>query len=313
MNCIFIDAADTYAGPGFDTNGILKKYSQALEGIPIVARYSITGTRGKLKFVHLKDYLYSNKSEKAKGGCLVDGGTTVGALRKCLGQVGELETGKNFYIISANSAHHFSYILSRYAFKTNQGNWSTKKVVINFDMHVDYGDYVRTRPAKKGIGEYGKEAISCGRWGGFHVGYWDVFSPKGAEYVVLCACEHGKDPYRVYSGKDSYIKLTGEAAVLNKLKSYKAKTHEVYVTLDRDFMIDNGTKYGDKGCKYNSKTGLEFVEKCIKVLKENDVNIVGGDITGLPVKSGINQGFRHDKKQFDEAVNHITRLYHCLT
>jgi hypothetical protein len=78
-------------------------------------------------------------------------------------------------------------------------------------------------------------------------------------------------------------------------------------------MIDNGTKYGDKGCKYNSKTGLEFVEKCIKVLKENDVNIVGGDITGLPVKSGINQGFRHDKKQFDEAVNHITRLYHCLT
>lgn len=319
MDVIFIESADSYAGKGFSSKIILKNFlteiSSGTDPITLANKYSLV--RNGNGFTKLMNYSYEADVEDYKTGCIRDGKTKVKKLMECLGQINEINTTGNFYIINANSAHHFTFVLCKCAFQSQidsvnkSAAMKRKKVVVNIDNHVDYGKYVRDNPFRN-------DMISCGGWGGFHMGYWTVHCVGGAEYVALSTGEisNPKEKNRVYKaggGGSKLVKtdfLKDETAILNHLKTYLTQDHDVYLTVDRDFMLNNGTKYGDRGCQYDNTEGMKFVKKCVDALKTN-CTILSADITGMPTNSD-SKGPRVDKDsegQFNLAVNDVKKFF----
>jgi len=300
MACVFIDTANL-AGSDARQQDTLDNYFEILEKSNITpTKYKVFNTVANgTDLTLLKGYKYDQRGENLQTGCSIDGKTTVRKLEECLRGITDLEREKNFYIISANSAHHFSFILSKYAFYAATANDSSsanrKKVVINFDNHLDYGRRKNTIRLE--------ENISCGTWGSFHTLQWR----DSAEYAVLCAHSEPSDSkqYRVY--KNNAVSVEGKSNVIKHLKSYRAAKHNVYVTVDRDFMLNNGTKYGDRNCAYNNEEGKAFIGECMSILRKNSINIVGGDIIGLPTRDD-----EHSKSRLKEAAADIKFVKECL-
>ena len=150
------------------------------------------------------------------------------------------------------------------------------------------------------------------------MGYWTVHCVGGAEYVALSTGEAMQSPKmnRVYKARGGGNKkvyteyFIDETAILNHLKTYQTGEHDVYLTVDRDFMVNNGTKYGDRDCQYDNTEGMKFVKKCVDAIKTN-CTILSADITGMPTNSD-SKGPRSDGKstnQFDLAVNDVKNFF----
>ncbi len=316
MDAIYIESACSHAGPGFDDFQIMTKFLNNISidpnGVTITNKYSLVTRRA---FTKLTGYVYKLATElQAKKGCLSNGETTVKALMACVEQINEINNTGNFYIINANSAHHFSFVLSKCAFQSQidadqKAAMGRKKVVVNIDNHVDYGLYKRDTPGRN-------TNIHCGGWGGYHLGYWAVHCAGGAEYVSL---SNGEIPragekhcvQKIRGGGANVVKsyLANESAVLRHLKEYKTGEHDVYFTVDRDFMLENGTKYGDAGCQYNNTDGMVFVKKCIDAIKTN-CTILSADIIGMPTKGDL-AGHKMERPptQFNLAVNDVKNVF----
>ncbi len=328
MSIIFIESAASYAGRASSAVGIrtafLRGITNGRNAVTVDSKYTIVndGVLNKGGFTLLKNYDFQLSGEDATSGCIFNGKTKVTPLKNCLGQMAEVDTPGNFCIINANSAHHFSYELSRRAFYSqirSEGAMGRKKVVINIDNHVDYGKYVRDKPRNQ-------ENIDCGRWGGHHLGFWSVHCTGGAEYVSLRCGEKLKTTDRnmihsVRGGGQSTVTVEklpdNPTRIIERLRRYDSDTHDVYLTVDRDFMLNNGTKYLNRGCLHNNRNGMEFVENCINAIKRN-CTIIAADITGMPT-NGDRKGARcpagYDEDapgQIDLAINDVKNMASLL-
>jgi hypothetical protein len=303
MQKIYLESANSYKGAvgGAGWADVVAAYDKELG---FNKMYSVI-QRAKVKnkpMVHLPNYAYRLRTESAENGCLTNGSTAVNTLLNCLR--GVQEVGPDVvYIISANSAHHWSYPLSKAAFA--RANNQKKKVVVNIDNHRDYGSFQGGNKAT------GTTPIECGGWGGFHVGYWSQQSEGGAVYVTLANGKDGagkKQYHVVYSADheaaDHTVTFLGNDEVLDYLKTFTSEQHDVYFTMDRDFMAGNGTKYGDQGCLYTTGDGMKFVKQCIQALKGINASFVGADMIGLPTNN-MDAGVSGNKKQFDDAVDNV--------
>jgi hypothetical protein len=303
MQRIFLESANSYKGPAKTSSWdeVLKAYEASIH---INKFYSVIQRASpKVTVNYLKGYVYRNTNETAANGCTVDGSTTVTALLATL--AGCTESGPGFtYIISANSAHQFSYPLSKHAFaKANVP--AKRKVVVNFDNHRDYHN------AKKFIAPANTvdaTPIVCGGWGAFHLGFWSNQGTGGAAYITL---GNGKDGSPGKFNQVYSVDATGTAAtvtnptdeeVVTLLKTtYTADNSAIYFSVDRDFMSGNGTKYGDTKCIYTTANGIAYVKKFVEAAAGK---IIGQDIIGLPT-NGDTPGAAPDATLYNNAVKNV--------
>jgi hypothetical protein len=307
MQKIFLEAANSYktaVGGGWED--AIAGYKKAVGFDQMYSVIARQPTKPANALTHLAGYAYQtyagkkpeDQKEKAENGCLDNGKTRVNSLVACLGNITQVGAGF-LYIISANSAHNWSYPLSRRAFTATNNH--KKKVVVNIDNHRDYGAF---------HAHSANDEIECGGWGGFHLGYWSHHSNGGAVYVTL---SNGKDGagkqewnavYTADHGATAHtVTYPNDEDVLKLLKTYTTETAEIYFTVDRDFMTGNGTKYADIGCRYTTDNGIAFAKKWVDAIKEKGT-IIGQDIIGLPT-NGQTAGIESNAKQYNDAVKNV--------
>lgn len=185
-----------------------------------------------------------------------------------------------FTVVSHNSAHHFSYGLARMVCR----QLTTRFVLfITFDNHTDQHaafnqnitcqNYVRPL-IRKGIA---KSAIHFG---------WHL---PNYQRIPMHWVNH--------FDRHNYQQSAGNPASTCRFSSpdttYQQKLNNIlrrnvfryaYVTVDRDFMQGSATSYGD-GPNHpdNARTA---VRDCLQILSNNNIALVGFDVTGLPNYSG---------------------------
>jgi hypothetical protein len=298
MQKIFLETADSYQGPaGAATwDAVLMKY---YKDIKIDKLYSVIKREtDKVSVNHLKGYLYRNKNEDANKGCIVDGSTTAAALLACL--AGCKETGPDvIYIISADSAHHFTYALSKNAF-TKHGTANHRKVVVNFDNHRDYNAKKWVAPANT----VDATTIYCGGWGAFHLGFWSNVGTGGSAYITMA---NGKDGTPNKYNEMYSVDQNGVAATITNPTDQQVIQYlgganlDVYFSVDRDFMSGNGTKYGDAKCLKTVDNGIAFVKQFVDAAAGK---IIGQDIIGLPTNRDV-QGVVAEATLYAKAVANV--------
>jgi hypothetical protein len=306
MKIIYVESAYSYGGP-VKTSSVEEVFNAYMAVFKPDSVYSVVDRKEisnrKPKCTVLKGYKYTRPAEKAETGCITDGGTNTADLLKCLEQIKEKDEVGNIYIMNADSAHHFSYPLTKMAFeasnKKDEKNKKKKKVVVNIDNHRDYGI---NRPDPTG------STISCGSWGSYHVAYWGLKGEcAGGEYVTL---SNGTEQvanavYTFNKGDKAAVKKElDDKQAFEHLKSYTEEGHEIYFTVDRDFMKGNGTKYNtdDGKCKRTVEQGRKFVQEILGYLKGS--TIIHADIIGLPT-NGQDAGAKVMDAQYTEACGDV--------
>jgi hypothetical protein len=206
-----------------------------------------------------------------------------------------------FAVIDHNSAHHMSYVLANWAFSTFGHN--RKKVVINFDHHIDKASVKRF-----------PRIIRCGDWAQHlflpHDEIDTTSTPAGHKtipalkpfYIWVGGSSEGETSH-VFVSEGAEPEFSADALtstntglILDKIRLFlcvgdSAKGDindawsdiDVYITVDRDFMIGSYTPYGDG--PYSADVGRKVVMDCLKKLDKQSANLVGFDVIGLPVKA----------------------------
>ena len=78
----------------------------------------------------------------------------------------------------------------------------------------------------------------------------------------------------------------------------------VFITIDRDFFIGNGTGWNDG--RNGSHKGRDLVLKCIKYLVDRKAKIVGLDLCGVPDKKGVaTSKFFGDNRPYEELYSQL--------
>jgi hypothetical protein len=223
-----------------------------------------------------------------------------------------------FAVVDHNSAHHMSYILSRRALA--RATTPAKAMVINFDMHEDFGGGGTLKTTSK---------ITCGTWGQF------LFSPtKIADaYVVVGECKGHSQPllktkyvanhFNVIVRQPGRTEVEGSSApknaagVLSTIKEKvsgfsKWSNYRVYISVDRDIAKGSFTQWGDG---YHT---FADVQKCVKELMEDldtkGAKLLGFDVSGMPNISGSDRssvftGSRKRQDAFEAAVKDVQFYY----
>ena len=206
-----------------------------------------------------------------------------------------------FSIVDHNSAHHLPYVLANKGFKSF-GREGKRRVVINFDTHIDHSAFSATDPDRK---------INCHSWGSaLHTKLTlqdeSVVQPADA-YIVIGATKGTNTTkgwyisnYETYAVNDFTATTLSTASPCNindvmdsivgdgKLP-YRWDACDVYITVDRDFMQMSNTPYGDG--VYNQVLGRAAVKGCLSYLSTRTVKLVGFDVTGLPCERGQSRNF----------------------
>jgi len=193
--------------------------------------------------------------------------------------------GKLFSVTDANYAHNVAAAVACKTFGDNTKE-GKKRLIVNFDQHEDFG-FIK-----------GGADILCSNWGGFCLrrdmkGYASGIADA---YLVIGTgktkeqCEHVF--YEIArDGKTSKkTKQTGNKDI-DTLKFIDSSQKEnfwkdwcVFVTVDRDFFIGNGTEWGDGA--FMPEDGRTRIEKILYHLKKNGASFVGFDVCGVPELAG---------------------------
>jgi hypothetical protein len=232
-----------------------------------------------------------------------------------------------FAVIDHNSAHHMSYVLAKNAFsKFALVGEDRKKVVINFDNHADgnepkpdhttihcnnwayhfFLDHGKAgsavNPIYISLGSYGQRLFKADKDG--------RSTENGDTFVynrgVTGACKYVTDPMA-----DGNILVIMEN--IRGVTGFEWRNADVYITVDRDFMIGSYTNYGDG--KYSPQVGRNAVTTCLCYLVTSGANLVGFDIIGLPTRDATKKPNDKQKlsQSFDQSVIDIRTFYSCLS
>jgi hypothetical protein len=183
-----------------------------------------------------------------------------------------------FTLISSNYAHHFSFPLAAACLEKSS---CPKKYVVNIDYHIDYG------------------TGDCNVLRNSYWGQW-VTSPRygidGCKYVAVANV-------MTMPQQEANIRLRHKMTVEYSLNTYPKAGRlgtllgspggdtAYYITVDRDFMKGNGTKYDSARAYCNRppnpntvchKNGLHLVRDVIREIVRPGGQIVGFDVCGLP-------------------------------
>ena len=191
---------------------------------------------------------------------------------------------KLFAVTDANYAHTVAAAVAHKAFSDHADSHpGKKKVIINFDQHEDCG-----------ITKKASETIRCNNWGGFCLrqGKGRFADPIADVYIAIgteTAADgkpDGKHVYRIPNKKA--VEKTGDKgidSIIGLIKDKDWKESLVFVTVDRDFFIGNGTPWGDG--VYMPDVGRGHVQKTLSSLKGKGVTFVGFEVSGVPEVSGL--------------------------
>ena len=234
-----------------------------------------------------------------------------------------------FAVIDHNSTHHMSYILARKAYSTASNDLNRrKKVVINFDNHGD-----GPVPDKQ---SYDPNYIKCGDWA-YHLflehslsdaesdpakkdpAVNPVYISVGAHLQSLwrggeigATQIYYEDVTRRFSAPaltDSNIEEI--MGIISELVSPHLSwdNADVYITVDRDFMIGSYTPYKDGF--YSPLVGRLAVANCLSYLSKNHANLVGFDVIGLPSEWGSSSYKREEA--VEEAIIDTWWFYNSVS
>lgn len=224
-------------------------------------------------------------------------------------------TDKCCCVVSSNYAHCLSAMLCRAAFD-NHGMYGIK-TVLNIDFHEDYGSL--KSPILKADGKVGN-----GSWGQEHVCRpWPAIENR--EIVVIYAVfgvekNQGSIFWRVskskHLDKDLPQKRTGaEGDIFERLKKILYAPTDLYITVDRD-VLGYGRTHFNESPRVAGAYNREKVSSRIKdILDARTVNLVGFDITGLPMyryKTG-NPNTEKDATACSNAVEDIKKWHALLS
>jgi hypothetical protein len=223
------------------------------------------------------------------------GGINAGTLDK---QIGRLQgNARNCYVVSTNKSHHLSWALSKQAFQKHhkKGN---PKVVINMDQHTDCGSSTGALGADN--------EIQCGNWGQYHLKYHDDSTGQDDRYYVVLGCE-GQNASGIFwdKTKGAGNEKGSDDTVLKKMgEELKGKNCDVYITIDNDVFSTQITHY--KAGVLRGKVVWGLLDKALKTMRT--LNVVGGDVTGLPKKGGGSQA-EMAKKITSDGMKKITNQF----
>jgi hypothetical protein len=198
---------------------------------------------------------------------------------------------KNCYVVSTNKSHNLSWVLSKQAFQKFPTSGRTK-VVINMDQHTDCG--TSTDPLEA------DSTIQCSNWGQYHLKYEGCGDDE--RYYVVLGCSNkylnksgifwnkpkSKSPSGYEQGGDTAVldKMKKEMEILDeKGKVVGKKDCDVYITIDNDVFNTPMTHY--EAGVLEEETVWELLDNALGTM--NKLNVVGGDVTGLPSQGGKSQ------------------------
>ena len=170
-----------------------------------------------------------------------------------LARLGALVAGTApvFSVIDHNSAHTFTAALATAAFQRSPQPGRTA-VLINVDNHSDF--------TNNPIAVAGVEAhVRCDNW-------VDFAKAKAPVAKFFHFGTHGVPE------QQKLQQLQTELAADKKI--------DLYLSVDRDFMIGSCTPWGNG--PYTSETGRALITKILDAFHGKDLRIVGFDVVGLP-------------------------------
>jgi hypothetical protein len=195
-----------------------------------------------------------------------------------------------FSIIDTDSAHHLSAPLVERAV-TRAG--SQAAIVINYDMHPDYGTGGGGTIGCQGWGYYVSNAV-----GAIHA------APLAQAYVRLggspprdnqAPAWDGGEWHRAGTGGMSVIQpLQGQPhLVTNQINAVLAAVAQAanvarvdaYISIDRDLIQTSLTQYDDG--KFTWVDTLAGVQACLAALQAHGSRLIGFDVCGLPTHPGV--------------------------
>lgn len=317
MEGAFIETTASYKAPFPTRKAVLEGYKKSLDGSGVQLEYYSVLSNLKypgpqwIKRIPGLKFVKDDKSYDGAG-CTVNGNIKADTLLQVMDKTFADIKSPLFAVVSNNSAHHFSYVLSNIAFR-RFGSKGKRRAVINFDMHWDFGATKYTKPWEPNA------MIDCGRWGQFHLFHTYKDGKRGDYYMVLGTNERPRvyGNYRIDIRHDAKTYGTNKfqaADIIKQVKKFNQLQCDVYISVDRDFMVGNGSKYaGLVEELYDADSGRELVKNCVEALGE--ANIVGFDVTGLPAKSrnnspGVNQ--EGAKDFFSQAIEDIEMFYQIM-
>lgn len=229
-----------------------------------------------------------------------------------------------FTIIDHNAAHHLSAPMVKHAF-TSQGRGGAKRVLVNFDFHSDADAAVNK----------GRESIArCDNWAGFmtqpveHIyetAVVDVYTTFGVS-LGLDKKESGNLGAGRFQRSDDRRapQLIYEAAKWNKdprsvTEQLAWVVHDVfaendpidvYVSVDRDFMKESYTPWGDGS--QDPKAGREAVRQALAFFAERRAKLVGFDVVGLPALGGRSNVPMSEQGYLDVAYLDLTDMFQAV-
>ena len=190
-----------------------------------------------------------------------------------------------FGVVSSNSAHYSSALLSRCAFE-NPGKATRPWVLINFDQHPDYGGGAK-------IHNGGWACYMTHKWAEEHnrayiaLKAWTSQGGQEGEGLMIMKDKDSTNEVVHYKFQKNY-----ENEILKKLEEHSdiLKDADVYITIDRDVLSKSLTHY-----KPGKFTWDEIGSSLSSVLsKLGKYRLVGADIVGL-----VNGGHQMEKKHVD--------------
>ncbi len=215
-----------------------------------------------------------------------------------------LKAERNFGIVSSNTAHSMSAPLSRAAFLAHGWCNSTVKLLVNFDYHEDYGSgptsfVVKSRQPDNGA--WGQNHV-CDDWAGIrNVTYIYVTIGNGQGGKIGCI----KSLQYINDKPEKHTTTSYTAGGLRDLVNGPC---DMYITIDRDVLPNGRTHFPVKG-GLSVKSVKDYIEVIRASLAPKLLNVVGGDVTGLPKYDSSDK----DAKSFNEAVEDIKELQKCIT
>ncbi len=219
---------------------------------------------------------------------------------------GNLPAAKLFAIISTNYAHHYSWGLSRVAFRRH-GTPGRAKVLLNFDNHRDTATESGTV-----LKDICNAKADNGAWGHLHTHYyWPIPHPQSACYASIGCKRHVPvflhAEYSPFGLIESVDALGGpfngggqDSDVLEALgQKVGGQDWDLYITVDRDVFKAAVTHFNQNG---NAAQGDVIHWLGAIAQKSRSINLVGFDIAGLPPSGS-------SKNAIQDAVNDVLFFY----
>jgi hypothetical protein len=226
-----------------------------------------------------------------------------------------------FGIIDTNSAHHLSAPLVERAVTRARALHSQAVVVINFDMHPDYGTGVGGMIGCQGWGWYVSNIVqgihaaplanAYVRLGGDVPRDGQPITWDGAQWhqpavgglqVVQPGAGH---PHPVGNQVNAVLAAVAHATGVGRV--------DAYVSIDRDLVQKSFTQYDDG--KFTWADAFAGVQACLAALQAHGSWLIGFDVCGLPTHPGVSskgwvQGARPSTSQaIQDAAGQVVQLW----